>query len=49
MKLFMKSPNAYADSKDTEKVVQIKMMDVIYYSKVCTLIYLIDVTKLLHD
>ena len=44
----MKSPNKYAEGTESEKIVQIKMMDVFYYNKVCTLIYLVDISKLLN-
>ena len=48
LKMFMKSPNKYAAGTESEKIVQIKMMDVFYYNKVCTLIYLVDISKLLN-
>ena len=45
----MKSPNKYAAENETENKVQIKMMDVFYYNKICTLIYLVDITKILNE
>ena len=43
----MKSQRPYAPKEEDEKIVQIKMMDVLYDSKVSTLIYVRDITNLM--
>ena len=45
----MKSQSKYAVDSESEKLVQIKMMDVVYNNKMCTLVYLVDISKSLHD
>ena len=43
----MKSQRPYAPKEEDKKIVQIKMMDVLYDSKVSTLIYVRDITNLM--
>lgn len=39
------SPNRYEISEDSQKIVQINILDVIFDNKICNLIYIHDITK----
>ena len=45
----MKTQSKYAVDSESEKLVQIKMMDVVYNNKMCTLVYLVDISKSIYD
>ena len=45
----MKSPNNYELAEIKDKVVQIRMIDILYNSNVSTLVYLRDITDLISN
>ena len=42
----LKEPNPYAENTEQTKIVQIKVIEVLYNDQVCNLVYMHDLTQL---
>lgn len=45
----VESANQYSEKEDKKRVVQIKILDVLYNDQVCDLIYMQDITKVYRE
>ena len=45
LRFFADAPNRYEDSDDAQKIVEVKIIDILYDSKVCKLVYMRNITN----
>ena len=41
----VKNPNPYCDDKESQKVMQIKILEILYNEEICNLIYMQDISS----